>query len=849
MNYNKILFLSFLLPVFTSQAQTHSNTKLVGPQADKSVLVPTNQLITPAGKQIYFPGRPEGLNLVGHGQYLLVKNINSLELIRLKDTTVVQSLHFTEGGSSFNGLCTSKNGSLIYTSVAEDGVFVCGFSNNMLKWRKPIRLPKPAIGDNPVPGGLALTQSEKHLLVTLSRNNTLAVVSLTDSSIKEIPVGMVPYGVQVLSPTKAYVSNWGGRRPKPGETTYHSSGSQILVNAQNGVASSGTVSVVDLATSTEAKEIEVGLHPSGMAVSPDGTRLYVACANSDVVSVIDTRTDEVVQQISVHQHKSTLFGSAPNALTVSPDGKLLYVCDGTQNAVCVIELGGANKILGYIPTGWYPGVVLTDSAGGTLYVANIKGMGSRDKKPGKKVYATHDFLGSISIIKKPAVAEFKVMTSTVEKNNAVASRLQSVSDSLDKLKTVCVPHVAGQTSHFKHVVYIVKENRVYDQVFGDLPQGNGDSSLVLFGRQVTPNHHKLAESFVLMDNYYCSGVLSADGHQWADEAYATDYLEKQFGGFERSYPFDGGDAMAYASSGFIWDNVLRHGLTFRDYGEFVNAVITPENVSFTQAYNDFKNGTGAVRIRGEANVEQLKPYVCPTYIGFPNEVPDAYRASEFMKELHRFEQNDSFPNFIVMLLPCDHTSGTSPGTPTTKAALADNDLALGQIVEAISNSKFWKETCIFVTEDDSQDGLDHVDGHRTVGFVISPYTKRNKVISNYYSQISMVRTMENILGLPPMNQLDAASNDMFDCFTETPDFTPYKAEPNNIPLDQLNPPLHALTGKRRYWAIKSMQQNLGNYDEVDEQTFNRIIWHSVKGYNTPYPVLANSGGEGEERRK
>lgn len=340
-----------------------------------------------------------------------------------------------------------------------------------------------------------------------------------------------------------------------------------------------------------------------------------------------------------------------------------------------------------------------------------------------------------------------------------------------------------------------------------------------------------------MDNFYCSGVLSADGHQWTDEAYVTDYLEKSFGDFTRSYPYDGDDAMAYASSGFIWDNVLRNGLTFRNYGEFVNAEINPKSATFTDIFQDFKKGTNKISIRAKANLEQIIPYTCPTFIGFPNIVPDVYRAAEFIKELHEFEKADNFPNFSIMLLPTDHTSGTRPGVPTPGAALADNDLALGQVVEAISKSKFWKETSIFVTEDDPQAGLDHVDGHRTVGLVISPYTKRQEIVSTYYSQINMVRTMENILGIPPMNQLDKAAASMSDCFGETPDFTPYEAERNNIPLDELNPPLEGLSGKQLSWAKKSLEQNLDDYDRIDEDTFNRIIWHAVKGYDRPYPVL------------
>jgi hypothetical protein len=364
-------------------------------------------------------------------------------------------------------------------------------------------------------------------------------------------------------------------------------------------------------------------------------------------------------------------------------------------------------------------------------------------------------------------------------------------------KKVPVPLMPGQTSRFKHVVYIIKENRTYDGVLGDMTQGNGDSSLTEFGREVSPNHHRLAEDFVLMDNYNCSGVLSADGHQWTDEAYVTDYLEKSFGDFNRSYPYDGDDPLAYASSGFIWDNVLKHGLSFRDYGEFVHTSIDPKTAAnFTDTYNDYVNGTHQIAITAKETVEQLKPYICPTYPGFTLKIPDQYRASEFIKELKGYEQQNDFPNFIIMELPNDHTSGTRPGSPVPEAAVADNDLALGRIVEAISHSKFWKETCIFVTEDDPQSGLDHVDGHRTVGFVISPYTKRGKVVSTYYSQINMVRTIENILGLPPMNQLDLTADPMTDCFTEKPDYTPYSVLENNIPLFKLNPSIGKLSGKQ-----------------------------------------------------
>ena len=831
---NSLAIFLILLAVSCKNRSTEEtfNPK-VGIQPDGSVLVPSNQFLRPAGLQINLPGRPVDLALTPDGRYLLVKNKADLDLVRLADRTVLQSLPFVRSGASFTGLVLSPDGRKAYVTDADNRICVAAIDENrVMRWEDPIVLPEPAIGDSPFPGGLALTDKGDKILVTLSRNNSLGVVSLPKGSVLEIPVGIAPYDVVISSDTKAYVSNWGGRRPAEGESTYNSSGSQVLVDPKTGIANNGSISVIDLAANEQVKNIEVGLHPCGMALTPDGGKLYVACANSDIIAVIDTKTDEVVSNISVHSEEGALFGSSPNDLTVSPDGKYLYVANGTDNAICVID-SEQEKILGYIPTGWYPGTVILNSNGKTMFVANVKGIGSRNQRTDRAGYNSHDHLGTLSIIPIPGEKELSKMTETVRSNNNWLAEYSKSSSS--NKKTVPVPVTSGQSSVFKHVIYIIKENRTYDQVFGDMPQGNGDTSLVQFGREVTPNHHKLAETFVLLDNFYCSGLLSADGHQWTDEAIVTDYLEKSFGGFTRSYPYDGDDALAYASSGFIWDNVMNHGLTFRDYGEFVSAQIEPANATFTEIYEDFKNGTNKISIRAKANLEQLQPYICPTFIGFPNKVPDVYRAAEFIKELKEFEENGNFPNFIIMLLPNDHTSGTRPGLPTPQAAVADNDLALGQIVEAITNSKFWKETCILVTEDDPQNGQDHVDGHRTVGMVISPYTKRGEVISTYYSQISMVRTIENIIGIPPMNQLDMSAEAMTDCFTDKPDFTPYEAVPNNIPLDQLNPALSSLTGNQLYWAQKSLEQDLEDVDRIDDDTFNRIIWHAVKGYDTPYP--------------
>ena len=821
----------------TEQRNKFSTLK-VGPQPDGSILVPTNQLLRPAGFQILFPGRPVDLALSPDGKWLAVLNKNSLDLIRVLDRTIMQTLPL-KGGGSFNGISFSADGKQIYASQSRNKLFIAQKDkDNILHWIEPVQFGQPDIGGHPVPGGFAIDEGDDLLYVPLSRSNSLAVVELSDASITEIPVGISPYEVMLLSSRKAYVSNWGGKRPEPGEPTYKTSGSEILIDPETGIASSGTVSVIDLESRSQINSIEVGLHPGAMVLSPDKTHLYVACANSDIISVIDTKNDAVIDEISVRMEKDLPFGSAPNALAISHDGKQLFVANGTDNALCVIRLDDNNEIAGFIPTGWYPGAVIIDKDAKFLLVANTKGIGSRNMRADRPGYNTHHHMGSISVIPLPDQITLNEMTEVVKENNSFPQMMKQLAQEKKVGRRVAVPQFPGQESHFKHVVYIIKENRTYDQVFGDLKQGNGDTSLVHFGREVTPNHHALAESFVLMDNYYCSGVLSADGHQWTDEAYVTDYIEKFFGDFPRSYPYDGGDPLAYASSGFIWDNVLRHGLTYRNYGEFVDAIIEPRDATFTDIYQDFLNGTNSIKIRAKSNLPQMEPYTCPTFIGFPEKVPDVYRAAEFIKELKEFEKNDNFPNFIIMLLPNDHTSGTKPGLPTPRSAVADNDLALGQVVEAISQSKFWNETCIFVTEDDPQAGLDHVDGHRTVGLVISPYTKRGQVISTNYSQINMFRTIENILGLPPLNQFDLAAEPMFDCFTAKPDFSPYTALPNIIPLDELNPELSLLSGNARYWAEKSMEQNLDELDRIDEDTFNRIIWHSVKGYDVPYPVLA-----------
>jgi len=812
----------------------------LGPQSDSTYIVSTSQIINPAGDTKVFPGRPVDLALNLAGDILAVKNINSIVFMNAQNHRIIQTLKLPTGGHTFTGIIWNDADQKIWTSDSR------GFIRSAKKsagaefaWDDAIAIPGPTATDKsgPYPGGIAIDNQRGYLYVTLSRNNMLGKINLKTGKLEsQIPTGMAPYTV-LIQGNKAYVSNWAGRRPKAGDKTGPSGGSEVVVDPKTGIASSGTVSVIDLDSQKQITEIDVQLHPSGMAFSPDKSLLYVANANSDLVSVIDTRTNQVLKNLSTKPMDELPFGSAPNSVVVSKDGKTLYAANGGNNHIAVIDLQ-QDKVKGLIPTGWYPGAVILSQDGNKLFVANTKGIGSRQSGLRDKGLNSHDHSGSVSFIPVPDATKLRDYTLSSASSMrlpkiAQALRLERVNE-----RIVPVPTRPGEKSVFKHVLYIIKENRTYDQVFGDLPQGRGDSSLTQFGRKISPNHHALAEQFVLLDNTYCNGVLSADGHQWTNEGVVTDYIERSFGGFVRSYPYEGDDAMAFASSGFIWDKVLDAGLTFRNYGEFVKAEVEPANASWTQIYNDYKNGTRNVKIRATSKLHTMAPYLCPTFVGFPSSIPDVYRAGEFLKEFREYEKKNSLPNFIIMLLPNDHTTGTREGYPTPRAQVADNDLALGQIVEAVSKSKFWKETAIFVIEDDPQAGLDHIDGRRTVALCISPYTKRGEVISTHYNQNSVLRTIELILGLSPMSQFDMIANPMTDCFTSKPDFRPYTALPNQIPLDEMNPKLSALSGKKKFWAQKSMEMSLDELDEANEDTLNLILWYSVKGYNTPYPKLA-----------
>jgi hypothetical protein len=498
-------------------------------------------------------------------------------------------------------------------------------------------------------------------------------------------------------------------------------------------------------------------------------------------------------------------------------------------------------VVGFIPTGWYPGAVVTD--GTALFIANVKGTGAPNPSAGARGFNTHQHLGTVNRVPLPSADELRRYTARVRADARVPEILRARERAARGQRPAPVPARAGEPSVFEHVVYVIKENRTYDQVFGDLKQGNGDPSLCIYGRDVTPNHHALAEQFVLLDNFYCNGVLSADGHSWATEGNVTDHLEKSFGGFTRSYTW-GDDPLTYSSSGFLWDKVLARGLSFRNYGEMDYAAPVPKG-SFLAIYRDYVRKTGKYAFAQNIGIDRLRQFSARAFPGWNTGVPDVLRAGIFLKELKQQEQRGTWPNLVILFLGNDHTSGTSPGFPTPRAQVADNDLALGRVVEGISESRFWPRTCLFVIEDDPQDGFDHVDGHRSLCLVISPYTKRGAVVHRFYNQTAVLHTMERILGLPAMNQFDSLAPLMRDCFTDRPDRRPFVSRANRIPLDEMNPPLAALRGRAREWARKSLALDFQHVDAAPEDTLNRILWHAARGVDAPYPAhLAGAHGRG-----
>jgi YVTN family beta-propeller protein len=680
-------------------------------------------------------------------------------------------------------------------------------------------------------------------VVALTFNNELAVFDLVAGKLlRKVKTEIAPVGVALSADgSTAWVSNWGGRVPRAGDTTLPTGlapdADQVVVD-RYGIASTGTITRVDVGAGQATQSISVGLHPTALLLDESRGRLFVANGNSDSVSVIDTQRSQVTATIPLEPFSRRVNGIAPTALAISPDGGQLYVGCGGINAVAVLQLrtGGRQPatLLGMIPTGWYPSDLDVSSDGKHLAVATLLGVGSGWRDDEKKRFV-HSNRGTVHVVAMPDEAQLESYTLAVAENNRmmVGGATQAEAPRRNA-RPKAIPVRAGEPSPIEHVVYIIKENRTYDQVFGAMPEGNGDASLVMFGESVTPNHHRLARQFVLLDNFYATGGNSGDGHQWVTQANEVDYA--MWPGYRgRSYPFDGTDPIAYSSGGFIWDVAARAGKTVRVYGEYAGRMAEPPEQRLGLLREVLAGADFSTRYNIEAPLKPLNQFLAKNYPPYTNTIPDVARAQIFAKEVARWEQEGKMPNFVILQLPCDHTFGTRPGTSTPAAMVADNDWAMGKIVEELTKTQFWKKMAIFVVEDDAQNGVDHVDGHRTVALAISPYTRRGHVDSTFYGQPSMLKTIELILGLPNLSLFDLIATDMRQSFTDTPDFAGYTAVQPEQDLLAVNPQLSALSGPAREAAEASLRMRFDVPDAAPSDQLNRILWHVERGWDTPYP--------------
>ncbi|HXR45904.1 MAG TPA: bifunctional YncE family protein/alkaline phosphatase family protein [Candidatus Limnocylindrales bacterium] len=844
---------------------------------------PVNQLVTPAGTLVELPGiRPNALALSPDGQRLVTAGLTQrLIVVNPATGTILQRVRLpaddkippTEpvSGSilqpnekaklSFTGLVFSPDGTRIYLANVNGDIKVFSVSKDhevTPLYSLPLPPANAPLRQAEIPAGIAVSPDGQKLYVAGNlANRLIELEAVTGKVLRTWDVGVAPFDV-VLCKNKIYVSNWGGRRPDPDSLTGPAGdGMKARVDARS-IASEGSVSVIDLNSElrTPNSELLTGMHACALALSPDGRWLVVANAGSDTLSVIATCTDKIAETICARQNPADLFGAQPNALAFDKSGKKLFVCNGTQNAVGVFRFKpGKSKLLGLIPVGWFPGSIASDAKRKEIYVANLKSLPAEMEQArsclGNGVgFNTRQFSGSLSLVPVPSKKALARFTRTALADLRYPLLAQAALPARADQPARPVPERAGEPSVFHHVIYIIKENRSYDQVLGDIREGNGDANLCVFGENVTPNQHQLVRDFVLLDNTYCCSILSADGHQWTDTGIAMDYVEREFAGWPRSYPAGGSgeagsDALAYSPAGFIWNDALAHGKTVCDFGEFTTArkqwkdSTRKGEPNFLDCYRDFLGSSNVIAYSCEPDIEALRPYIVTNTIGWDLDVPDVWRAAQFIKELKQFEVADNLPNLVILWLPNDHTSGTAFGSPTPAAQVADNDLAMGQVVEALSHGRYWKDTCIFAVEDDPQNGWDHVSGYRTTAYVASAYTRRGAVVSTQYNQTSFLRTMELMLGLPPMNQMDATATPMFDCFTNTADFTPFIAVANQTPLDQMNPAPKKISDLRlRRDAYVSGRLPLKKEDQCPEDVFNRILWDATKGPQTPYPVWA-----------
>ncbi|HYW35240.1 MAG TPA: bifunctional YncE family protein/alkaline phosphatase family protein [Balneolaceae bacterium] len=694
-------------------------------------------------------------------------------------------------GNAWVGLSFGASDSRVYASGGNsDQIYVLGDHHNRWMKEDSISLGKPWPKNKISPAGLDVDPSRHRLYTVTKEDSMLYVVNLKNRQvIRRVKLNYAAYTCKLSNDgNRLYISLWGG----------------------------GEVAVYNIQTGKITHHITVESHPNDMALSPDGNYLYVANANSNSVSVINTRQNTVIETLNAALYPNSPTGSTTNSVALSNDGDTLYVANADNNCLAVFDVSNPeeSRSLGYIPTGWYPTSVKV--AKGKIWVANGKGMHSRPNihgpnpttKQRSKEYTGRMFTGTLSIISVPNHREMGIYSKAVYKNTPYNPHKNKNNK---KQKAQFLYASPGHPSPIKHVFYIIKENRTYDQVLGDMSEGNGDPNLTLFGRRVTPNHHKLARQFVLLDNFYVNAEVSADGHNWSTAAYATDYVNKTwptyYSGRGGNYDYEGGRKIAFPKKGFIWNYCKRAGVSYRSYGEFANL--------------------------GNPHLKVLKGHTDLNYPGFDLSVTDTLREHRWEQDFDSLLARHEVPQFQTIRLPDDHTAGARVDSPTPQAYVADNDLALGKLIQHLSHSSIWKSSVVFVLEDDAQDGPDHVDAHRSVCLVAGPYVKRHAVVHAMYSTSSVLHTIERILGLPPMSQYDAAAPLMTKVFTTHPDTAAYQALPNNINLDKKNKKHDALSRESAHFDFSGA-------DEAPDVPFDRVIWKTVKGIHSKMPAPRHS---------
>jgi YVTN family beta-propeller protein len=875
-------------------------TYVTGPQQDGSYIVGDGQRITPAGIQVGLGIRVRAkaiaLNPNSASHTAAVLTLGAREAVEVFDTRtglVLQNYSpFGDSSGSYSGITYSTDGKSLMFSQDSSYVAIANVSpNGLLSDSAHVSVPpnnsfitcfpNSPIGDygapcgtfyttsTSYPGGVAFSEDGKSAYALLNQNNTLTRIDLTAASPTQgtqIRVGNVPHSIVIRGQT-AYVSNEGGREAKASDFQIYSAGAPIVADPVNGSAITGTVSVVDLKTMQVVDTISegIGLHPTGMALF--GEALLVANAYSDTISVIDTGTNKVMRTINLglpikapgQRHRA--YGAGPNSIAVDPNAGVAYVALYNANAIAVVDLSGSTDepVLGMIPVAYAPASVVLDAADNQLLVANDKGIGTRlsfETDYGVSRYNTHQDNGTVSIVPLPNRDTLESMTRQVYQNNHwdLRQNIASAGGGDHGAEPVPIPARIGDPSLIKHVFLIIRENRTYDQILGDLPQGNGDPSLAVFGGAATPNMHDIIKRFPLLDNFYAPSRQSADGHQWIVEAMAPYADDIQSPDWVRSYPGgNAGDAMAYTKKGFLFQEAAAAGLSVKIYGEYVENESFPTaqgHPTWSQFYADsqkFEAGkeptlTYQNTIAVESSIPVVSQHLIKNFPQFDLGIPDQFRVDLWVQDFNADLKAGAVPALSILWIMDDHTGGP----PDADAEQADNDLAVGRIIDFISHSAVWKSSAIFIEEDDAQNGVDHVDGHRSPAYVVSPYAVQHGPTDHtYYTQVNMTRTIEQILGLPPMNQFDLVASPMTTCFVEgkpeeeEENFNPFKHLPNQIPLDKgVTPAVAAVSKLEKAWRKAKVQIFAGKAtkpDAEDPETVAHLVWYEATHFKRPYP--------------